>query len=359
MPKDYYKILGVERNASQDDIKSAYKKLAKKLHPDVNKDADATDKFKEVNEAAAVLGNAEKRQHYDQYGTTEGPQFAEGFDFSNFGGFSDFEDLFSMFTGGGRRRGPARGRDLLYDIDIDLEEVVKGTTKDIKFQRLAPCEECNGSGARKESDIVTCETCGGAGLVRETRRTPFGIVQTTAACRACGGQGTTIKHPCPKCDGAGATQKQQTIEVRVPAGVEDGMRLRVPGQGEAGPRGSSSGDLYVAVHVREHERFEREGDDILLTIDISFGQAALGAEIDVPTLEEEATLKIPAGTQPGTVLRMRDYGLPSVRGRGRGDQLVRINVVVPTKLSKKQEELIRELEGGESKKKGKKGWLGL
>ena len=357
MAKDYYEILGVPRDATSEQIKAAYKKLAKKLHPDVNKASDASDKFKEINEAAAVLGNDEKRAHYDRYGSTEGQQFGQGFDYSNFdfSSFGDFGDIFDMFTGmGGRRRGPQRGRDLLYDIDIDLEDVFAGTTKEIKVRKLTPCEDCEGTGA-KDGEVDTCPTCGGSGVVRVTRQSPFGYISQTTTCQACRGQGTRIKHPCKTCEGRGATEQTKTIEVKIPSGVEDGMRLRVAGQGEAGGRGAPSGDLYVAVHVREHATFTRQDDDLAMETQISFGQAALGAEIEVPTIEGKATLRIPPGTQPGTVFSMRGHGLPNVRGHGTGAQLVRVNVKVPTHLNKHQEELIRELEGVQHKK----GWLGL
>ncbi|MEK6822423.1 MAG: molecular chaperone DnaJ [Nanoarchaeota archaeon] len=361
MAKDYYETLGVAKGATTDEIKTAYKKLAKKYHPDVNKAADATEKFKEISEAAAVLGNEEKRQHYDKYGSAEGQQFGgQGFDFSNFdfSGFGDFGDLFDMFSGGmgGRRRGPQRGRDLLYDLDITLEDAAKGVEKEISVRKRTTCDACDGSGAKHKDDIDTCSTCGGAGMVRQTRRSPFGYVQTTGMCPACNGEGTRVKHPCKKCEGTGAVDEAKTIEIKIPAGVEEGMRLRVAGQGEAGGRGAPAGDLYVAVHMQPHETFERDGDDISMTTDISFGQAALGAEIEVPTLDGNATLRIPAGTQPGTVFSMRGHGIPNVRGHGTGAQLVKVNVKIPTKLTKKQEELIKELEGVHGKKKG---WLGL
>ncbi len=361
--KDHYETLGVPRDATSEQIKSAYKKLAKKYHPDVNKASDATDKFKEISEAAAVLGNDEKRAHYDHYGTSEGQQFSggfEGFDFSNFdlSGLGDFGDLFDMFTGGsGRgRRGHRKGRDLLYDLDIDLEEVAKGTEKGIKVHKLAVCEDCDGTGAKDPSDIDSCPTCGGSGMVRITRQTPFGYMQSTQPCQACRGEGTRIKHPCKKCTGRGAVEQTTEIEVKIPSGVEDGMRLRVAGQGEAGGRGAPSGDLYVAVHVRDHDIFTREGDDLKMETEITFGQAALGDEVEVPTIEGNATLRIPAGTQPGTVFAMRGHGLPNLRGHGTGAQMVTVKVKVPTHISKRQEELIRELEGSQ---KHKKGWLGL
>jgi molecular chaperone DnaJ len=358
MAKDYYQVLGVAKNATQEEIKAAYKKLAKKYHPDVNKEAGSAEKFKEVSEAAAVLGNPEKRERYDQYGSAEpfgpGADFSN-FDFSNFDPFGGLDDLFEMFTGmGGRRRGPARGRDLLTEADIDLGDAATGTTKEIRVRHNTVCEKCDGTGAKSEDDIAVCDQCGGSGIMRQTRRTPFGLFSTTGPCTKCRGEGKIITDACKVCGGSGNVEKTESIEIKIPAGIEDGMRLRVAGQGEAGGRNVSPGDLYVQVRVNAHDTFERHGDDILMNADISFGQAALGAEIEVPTLEGKATLKIPAGTQPGTVFSMRGHGMPSLRNRGRGAQLVKVNVVVPKHLSKHDEELIRELE-----RRPKKGWLGL
>lgn len=357
MSKDYYKILGVEKNASQDDIKRAYKKLAKQYHPDVNKDSEASEKFKEINEAAAVLGNAEKRQHYDQFGTADA-NFSQGFGFdpSNFG--FDFDDIFdNIFAGfgfdSGRRRSyQPRGRDLGYEVEITLEDVFKGATKKLEIDKFGVCEKCSGSGARKGSGSVNCDSCNGKGVVQHTRRTPFGIFATTTTCSDCRGAGEVIKDVCSECSGKGRVKITKTITVKIPAGIEDSTRLRVQGEGEAGERGVRSGDLYVVVYVNEHDVFERDGSDVFVDVPVSFVQACLGDEVEVPTLDGKATVKIPAGTQPNTVLRMRGKGLPSMDG-GVGDENVRITVEIPTKLTKEQTSLLKQF--GDVKKK--KSWL--
>jgi len=362
--KDYYKILGVSRNASKEEIKKAYKRLAKKYHPDLNPDdPKAAEKFKEINEAASVLGDDEKRKQYDMYGS-EGLKFGagrggfdfsgfdfSGFDFSDFG-FDrfDFDSIFDTFFSGGFRsrrssafRTPrtSRGRDLTYDLYITLEEAAKGVKKKIRVTKNYVCEECSGRGGR---GIITCPDCHGTGIYRETRRTAFGLFQTSTTCRACNGTGESIREPCEACDGTGRVRRTRLIEVDVPAGIMDGAKLRVAGEGEAGYRGAKPGDLYLLIRVKPHELFERRGDDLFLNHTISFVQAVLGGKVKVPTIDGEATLKIPPGTQPGTVLRMRGKGIKHLHGFGRGDQLVRINIEVPKKLSKKQEKLLREFE---------------
>ncbi|HSU72831.1 MAG TPA: molecular chaperone DnaJ [Candidatus Binatia bacterium] len=356
MAKDYYKVLGVEKNASTEDIKKAYKTLAKKYHPDLNKNPEATEKFKEINEAAAILGDAQKRQQYDQFGTSDFNGGMGGFDFRDFQGMNVddlFENLFAGFGfGGARRRGPARGHDLLYDMDITLEEAAQGTTTTIAVTKQSVCEECDGTGAASESAISTCEECKGTGTVKHSRRTPFGYFATTAACRACEGTGEIIDEPCKECRGEGRVETTKDIEVKIPAGVEDGMRLRVADEGEAGERGADSGDLYVLIHVKPHKVFTRQGDDLFIDIPLSFGTAALGGEIEVPTLEGKETLKIPAGTQPGEVFRLKSRGVPNVRGYGTGSLNVKVTVKVPEKLTKRQAELLQEFEGENRKKKG-------
>ncbi len=342
---DYYETLGIPRSASREEIKKAYKKLAKKYHPDLNKEnPEAEKKFKEINEAAAVLGDEQKRQQYDQAGhdaftrgaRNGGPGF-EGFDFSGFGAGADFGDIFDHIFGGGRRR--SRGTDLRYDLELSLHEAAFGTTKEIRVRRQAPCRACGASGgARTER----CAACKGAGMVRQARRTPFGIFQTTGPCPECGGQGERILEECPACRGRGHVAEEKELSVEIPAGVDDGSRLRLAGEGEAGPRGGQ-GDLYVFLHVQEEEHFERRGDDILLDCPISFFQASFGAEIEVPTLDGTARLRIPAGTQSGTVFRMRAKGVPHLRGQGRGDQLVTVTVETPRRLTRKQTKLLKEL----------------
>lgn len=362
MPKDYYDILGVSKDASKEDIKKAYKKLAKKHHPDMNKgDKASEDKFKEINEAFKVLNDDNARANYDRFGTSEGFQGGPGgFDFSGFGGEGGefgFGDIFDMFFGGGqgrrRSRSSQKGADLRYDMEVSLEEAAFGAEKHIVVPRMQKCDKCDGIGAESKDDIVVCDECDGTGYVRKTRRTPFGMFQTTAACNKCNGAGKYIKKECSKCHGTGRIEEKTRIKVDIPAGVEEGTRLRIRGEGEAGTRGGGVGDLYVFIHVKEHKIFEREGDDIYLEIPISFVQAAMGAEIEVPTIEgKKAKLKIPAGTQPGTVFRMAGKGIPHLNGYGTGDQDVKVNVEVPKKLSKKQKELLQQFEKDGGKKKG-------
>jgi molecular chaperone DnaJ len=350
MSKDYYKVLGVEKNATQDEIKKAYKKLAKKYHPDVNKDEDATEKFKEINEAAAVLGDPQKRQQFDQFGTADaGP----GFDYNNMSGMN-FEDIFDSFFSGfgfGGRQKQRRGRDLEYELEIDLEDAAFGTKKKVSFKTYVACNTCNGKGS-SSGQLHQCSTCNGRGRVNRTQRTPFGLMQTQAPCSDCRGEGQTIADPCKECDGAGRKTDRVEFEVNVPAGVDNGSRLRVSGRGEAGQRGSPAGDLYISLFVRPHKTFERHGNDIFLDAPITFVTAALGGEIEVPTLEGTAKLKIPAGTQSETVFRMKEHGIPSLRGRGKGSQKVKVTISVPKKLSKKQKDLLKEFSKSLGKKKG-------
>ncbi|HLC65846.1 MAG TPA: molecular chaperone DnaJ [Candidatus Nanoarchaeia archaeon] len=355
MAKDYYKILGVNKDATKEEIKTAYKRLAKKHHPDLNKETGAADKFKEINEAASVLADDEKRRRYDQTGTVEGEPFS-GFDFRDFMGAGfDFEGIFDEFFGGGfrRRRGPQRGNDLRYDLDITLEEAATGATKAINVPRLEQCPKCNGLGAESESDIVTCEKCNGHGVVRREQRTPFGIFASTSTCSKCKGQGRYIKNECAECDGTGLVRKSRKIEVEIPAGAEEGMHLRLRGEGEAGGKGAPYGDLFVVLHERPHDTFQREGSDIVVKVPIDFATAALGGEIEVPTLTGKATLKIPAGTQSSTIFRMRDKGIAGLHG-GHGSEKVEVVVKVPEKLTKKQRELLEEFQ----KESGKKSFIG-
>jgi len=362
--KDYYKILGVEKNASKEEIKKAYKKLAKKHHPDLNKeDKEAEHKFKEVSEAASILGDDDKRKQYDQFGTTYDKFAGHGFDFSDFGfdsGGSNFDlgDLFEgLFSGGfggfgGRRRsGPRRGSDLRYDMEITLEDAAFGASKEITVPRLEKCAKCDGTGAHSKSDIVECPECEGRGMYRKTQRTPFGMFSTTTTCGKCRGAGKYIKEECEECDGTGVVRKVRSIKINIPAGAEEGTNLRVTGQGEAGEKGSASGDLYVVLHEKEHDEFEREGNDIRIGVPISFSKAAIGGDIEVPTLKGKATLKIPSGTQPGTVFRMKGKGIPSLHGYGTGSELVEVTIRVPTKISKKQKQCLDDFDK-ESKKKG-------
>ncbi len=362
--KDYYKILGVDRNATKEEIKKAYKQLAKKYHPDLNKDHGAAEKFKEINEAASVLGDDEKRAQYDNYGSTYEDMTGTGFDFRDFGfdfgGFTenifDFGDIFDRFFGTGfgfgrRETRKRRGSDLRYDLEITLEEAASGTKKTISIPKLEKCPECNGTGAESDSDIVTCPECGGSGMSKRVQRTPFGIISTSTTCRKCGGQGRYIKNECKECDGTGVVRKTRRLEIKIPAGAEEGTNLHIAGEGETGEKGGSSGDLYIIIHTKEHDVFERRGDDIYVKVTIPFTVATLGGEINVPTLEGNAKLKIPAGTQSNTIFRMKNKGIPHLHGSGAGSELVEVIVKVPTSLTRKQKELVEEFEK-ESKKGG-------
>ena len=354
MSDDYYKTLGVEKGASKIEIKKAYKKLAKKFHPDLNKDdPKAAEKFKEINEAASVLGDDQKRAQYDRFGTAD-TSAGGGFDYRNFsqgaGSDFDFGDIFDMFfgggfSGGGRGRGRNyKGSDLRFDLEVTLEEVAHDIEKKVKLRRMESCPKCEGSGAKSNSDIVTCSTCNGTGRVTRTKRTPFGMFQTTGVCHECEGEGKTTKNPCPKCEGKGRVLNTSEIQINIPEGVEHGMRLRVSGEGEAGLKGGPSGDLYVVIHVKEHKIFERQEDDLYVEIPISFTQAALGDTIEVPVLEGKTNLKIPPGTQSHTTFRIKGKGIPHLNSHGKGDEKIKIIIETPEKLSKKQTELLKEFQ---------------
>jgi len=359
MTKDYYKILGISKEATKEEIKKAYKKLAKKYHPDLNKEQGSAEKFKEINEAAAILGDDQKRQQYDQFGSAESPFGKNGFDFGNFGfdfsqGGFDFGDIFDQLFGGSSRRRryqPRKGNDLLYELEIDLEDAAFGAKKEISIPRLEKCEKCEGSGAKSSSDIVTCPDCDGTGYIKQERRTPFGYFSTTTACRKCRGSGEYIKEECPECDGTGLVKKTRKIEIDIPKGVQDSTRLRIQGEGEAGEKGAPQGNLYVEISINPHKIFERQDDDLYLEVPISFVQASLGSEIQVPTLDGKAKLKIPAGTQTHTLFRMRGKGMPHLHNPGHGNQIVRVIVDTPQKLSKKQKDLLKEF-AKSSKDKG-------
>jgi len=351
MAKDYYKTLGVDKNASRDEIKSAYKRLAKKHHPDLNKDdSSAAEKFKEINEAAAVLGDEEKRQQYDSMGhdafehAGRGGGFNQdfsGFDFSGFqqGGF-DFDSIFDMFTGGfsgGRRT--RRGDDLRYDVTLTLEEAAEGVAQRISLRKLVVCTSCAGAGGKGQKQ---CASCHGHGVVRQARRTPFGVFQTQTTCKTCEGSGESFDTLCDTCDGQGRVSKTVQLDVDIPAGVDNGTRVRVSGEGDAGPRGSRAGDLYLFITVKPHPVFQREGNDIVLDAPVSFSTAVFGGEITVPTLSGDANVKIPRGTQSHTMFRLRGKGMPNVHGHGHGDAYVRVMLETPEKLTKKQEQALKE-----------------
>ena len=343
--RDFYDVLGISKGASKDEIKKAYRKLSKQYHPDINKAADAADKFKEVKEAYEVLSDDQTRSHYDQFGHTDSNQgFGGGGDFG--GGFG-FEDIFSsIFGGGGGRRrdpnAPRQGADLQYTMTLKFEEAVFGKETDLEIPREETCETCDGSGAKPGTKTNTCSHCNGSGQLNVEQNTPFGRIVNRRVCNHCNGTGKMIPHKCSTCGGSGKVKKRKKIHVKIPAGVDDGQQLRVSGQGEPGINGGPSGDLYVVFHVKGHEFFERDGDDIYCEMPLTFAQAALGDEVEVPTLHGKIKLKIPAGTQTGTKFRLRGKGVPNVRGYGQGDQHIQVRVITPTKLTEKQKQLLRE-----------------
>jgi len=363
MAKDYYETLGIAKTASKEEIKKAYKKLAKKHHPDLNKgNKDSEQKFKEINEAASVLGDDQKRAQYDQYGSAEGFQ---GFDSSQFGGFGggfnaefDFGDIFDMFFGGGRRGSnrSRRGNDLIFDLTITLEDAYKGLNKKITMKASQTCLSCKGAGAKSQKDIETCSNCNGQGMVRVTKRTPFGLFAQTRTCPTCRGERVEIKNPCNECDGDGRLVQKKTLEVEVPAGAVDGTKLRITGEGEAGFRGGGTGDLYIEIHVEPHKIFVREGADLYADVKVPYMVMVLGGEIEVPFINGIESLKIPKGTQDSHVFTFRSRGLPRLNGFGTGAAYLKVVVDVPTKVTKKQAELLKEFEELHSGK-NKKGWF--
>ncbi|HHV71172.1 MAG TPA: molecular chaperone DnaJ [Clostridia bacterium] len=352
--RDYYEVLGVSRDATAEEIKKAYRKLARQYHPDANKDdPNAEEKFKEIAEAYDVLSDPQKRARYDQFGHADGQgQWGFGFgnnaDFGGFGGFgTGFGDIFDMFFGSGmgareQRRTPQRGADLRYDLEISFEEAAFGLETEIKVPRMEKCSACNGTGAKAGTQPKTCPTCQGTGQVQYVRNTALGRFVSVRTCEACGGEGHIIETPCPECRGKGRTQKVRTIQVKIPPGVDTGSRIRIAGEGEAGTLGGPPGDLYVFIQVRPHKYFKRRDSDVIYDLEISFTQAALGDEVEVPTLDGPVVLKIPEGTQTGTSFRLRKRGFPNLRGFGRGDQHVRIIVKTPTNLTPRQRELLKE-----------------
>jgi molecular chaperone DnaJ len=362
--RDYYDILGVPRNASQDEIKQAFRRMARQFHPDVNKEPDAEERFKEINEAYGVLSDADKRGRYDRFGKQGLGDIGGMPDYT--ADFSDlFEELFGFGFGGGRRGGggsrrtPRRGRDLQMEVELSFEEAVFGAEKDIEFTRDEICSTCRGSGAEPGSNPRTCGTCGGRGEVRQVRQTFIMQMVETVTCPACGGRGEIIDVPCHTCHGSGQERKRVKKKVAIPAGVDNGMQIRLPGEGQAGANGGPSGNVFLQVTAKPHEFFKRKGNDILLDLDINIAQATLGADIEVPTVDGPARLEVPAGTQPGKVFRLKGKGVPHVRANGRGDQLVVINLDVPRKLTKEQRELFEQLAQtlGTTPKPKQKGFL--
>jgi len=342
---DYYEILGIPKDAEEREIKKAYKRLAMKFHPDRNADAGAEAKFKEAKEAYEILNDPQKRAAYDQYGHAAFEQggMGGGYGGSAAGGadFTDiFGDVFGDIFGGGRRQRASRGSDLRYNMELTLEEAVRGVTKEIRIPALEECDVCHGSGAKAGTSPITCPTCHGSGQV-QMRQGFFAVQQ---ACPTCQGHGKIIKEPCHKCHGHGRVEKSKTLSVKIPAGVDTGDRIRLSGEGEAGEQGAPSGDLYVQVQVRQHPIFEREENNLFCEVPINFAMAALGGEIEVPTLDGRVKLRVPAETQTGKLFRMRGKGVKSVRGGSQGDLLCRVVVETPVKLGEKQKQLLRELE---------------
>lgn len=361
MAKDYYHALGVSKAASKEDIKAAYKKLAKQYHPDINKEANAAEKFKEINEAYSVLSDDTKRANYDRFGSAEQAGFSgfEGFgggsNFSNFS-FDDAFDIFDSFFGGspfGRGKRRKRGMDLKTEIELTFEEAAFGVEKKIRIERSVKCHDCKGTGA-EGGETKPCHVCNGSGVAKQVFRTPFGMVSQTSTCRECKGEGQTAKKKCPECGGRGFVKKEKELAVKVPAGVDNGQTLRLEDEGEAGERGADNGDMYIELHVKPHRIFERQGNDIYLEYPITFSQAALGAEVKIPTLDGDVKMKIPPGTQASTVFRLRGKGIKYVDGHGYGDENIQILVKTPEKLSKRQRELLEEFSKDEPELKPEK-----
>jgi molecular chaperone DnaJ len=357
MAQDFYQTLGVGKSASADDIKRAYRKLAHQYHPDKGENGNA-EKFKEVSEAYQVLSDPSKRSQYDQFGSAYtgargqggGAQGFGGFDFSGFagqaGGFEDAFDIFSdIFSGGTQTRQSRRekGVDLEMELYLTFEEAVFGVEKEIQIEKKDTCPHCTGSGAEPGSKITTCPKCHGAGQIRTTRRTIFGQMASVSTCDRCEGTGKTAENPCKECAGTGAKRRLKTLQVKIPAGVEDGQRIRISGEGEVGYRGSAAGDLYIRLHVRTHKEFKRQAENIYSEIPVSFYQAALGTKVLVDTVDGKVELKVPAGTQSGKVFRLKGRGAHILNGSGRGDHLVTVKVVTPTKLTKKEKEAFKKI----------------
>jgi molecular chaperone DnaJ len=342
--RDYYDILGIGRDATDEEIRRAFRKLAFKYHPDHNHGDGAEERFKEVNEAYQVLSDPDRRAAYDRFGHggAEG-LFGQGFTGFDFGGFGDIFDAFFGGTATATRHAPRTGADLHYQTTITFEEAAFGCEKEINISRTENCSLCHGIGCKPGSQPSQCPNCNGSGQIRRTHQTLFGRFVNTATCNRCHGQGTIITDPCPQCRGTGKEKQQRNILVKIPAGVDDGNQLRLNGEGDAGVRGGSPGNLYVTLSVEEHEFFSRDGDDIHYELPINFAQAALGTEVEVPTLEGKSKLKIPAGSQTGTVFQLKGKGFPHLRRGGCGDQLITLFVVTPQSLTKEQRQLLHEL----------------
>lgn len=368
--RDYYEVLGVNKNASKDEIKRAYRRLAKKYHPDMNKDnpKEAEEKFKEISEAYEVLADEEKRRAYDSFGFAgvESHFGRGGFSWSDFTHFHDVEDIFgrdffrdffgeSIFDSFFRRRerGPQRGRDLRFDAEITLEEVARGGSKRIRIPHSIRCPDCNGTGA-EGGKTVTCTRCGGTGELRDVSRQGFSQLIRITTCPSCGGTGQRYRKACKTCKGRGVVEKVSVVSIEIPKGAYEGLRLRLPGKGESGERRAPPGDLYIVLHVKPHEVFERDGNNLWVEVPVTFAQAALGDEIRVPSLDGNAKLRIPPGTQSHTAFRLAGRGLPDLNGLGKGDQFVRVVVVTPKNLTQEERKILEKLDEISRRKRGKK-----
>jgi molecular chaperone DnaJ len=344
--RDYYEVLGVSRSADDAEVKRAFRRLARELHPDVSEAPDADERFKELVEAYEVLSSSERRQLYDRFG--HAGLRSRGFT-PSFVDFGSLGDLFAAFFGddlfgvGGRAR-QARGADIAAEVEIDLTDAAKGAKREVPFQVAVACSTCGGDGAKPGTTPVTCESCGGSGRLQAVSRTVFGEFVRTQACRRCGGAGRVVTEPCPSCEGAGQVLEQRTLDVEIPPGIHDGQRIRISGEGHAGQLGGQSGDVYVLVRVRPDPRFVREGNDVFSTVDLTMTQAALGARVSVPTLEGDAELEFEPGTQPGEVRILRGRGMPVLQGFGRGDHRILVNVALPRRLTDEQRKLLEEFE---------------
>lgn len=351
--RDYYEVLGLSKGASDDEIKKAFRKMAKQYHPDLHPDdKECEARFKEVNEAYEVLSDSDKKARYDQYGHAGvDPNFGAGGGFGGgFGGFDDIGDIFSSIFGGGfggssraNRNGPRQGERIVTGISITFEEAAFGCTKEIQVSRIENCDECHGSGCAEGTTAEVCSQCHGSGMIYTQQRTAFGVMQSQAECPSCRGKGKIIHQPCQRCKGNGLIRHNKKLTVTIPSGIDDGQSINLHGQGHAGRNGGGNGDLYVTVSIEPHEHFSRDGNAVFYEMPISFVQAALGAELQVPTLDGMVKYTIPEGTQTGSVFRLRGKGIPNLRGGGRGDQYVTVSVVTPTKLSHEQKELLRKL----------------
>ena len=355
--RDYYEVLGVSRSASEDEIKKAYRKLAKKYHPDLNPgNAEAEQKFKEVNEAYEVLSDSNKKARYDQFGFAGvDPNYGAGAGGGGgFGGFTDFDfgdlgDIFGSFFGGGfgggtraSRNGPQRGESIRVGVTVSFEEAAFGCEKEVTVDRVDQCPTCKGSGCEPGTTPEVCTQCGGSGQVQQRRQTPMGVFATTTTCPKCGGRGKIIHSPCKDCNGTGQQRKRKTIQVNIPAGIDNGQTISLRGQGNAGRNGGPAGDLLITVTVRPHQLFRREGNDVLCEAPITFTQAVLGGEMEIPTIDGKVKYDIPEGTQTGTTFRLRGKGIPNLNGRGRGDQYVTVYIETPRNLNREQKEALKK-----------------